>query len=173
MEKKIYALTFVCQDRPGVVASVAKVLYDNGFNVEDSSSTRLKGVFSMIFLVKHDKSYAPEEIAALFPDGLRPAVNHVSPIPEDDCDRDSYVISVYGADKPGIIYSIASALAENGINIVDLQTQATGTAPREIYIMILEVIPPDGSEAWIERVKATAAAIHTDITVRRYETYEL
>jgi glycine cleavage system transcriptional repressor len=150
------------------------VLYDNGFNVEDSSSTRLNGVFSMILLVKHDTHFTPEQIGTFFPEDLRPAVSIVETNADDDCDDDSYVISVYGADKPGIIYRIAESLAEYDINIVDLQTQATGTAPNKVYIMVLEVIPPSGSnDEWIAKVRATAAEIKTDVTVRKYETFEL
>lgn len=173
MGKNIYALTFVSPDKPGVVALVAKAMYANGFNVQDSSSTRLRGIFSMILLVVHDKLYTEDEVKSFFPAEYQPSVYILNNGSEKEVKSESYAISVYGADKPGIIYKIASTLSDYNVNIVDLQTQSIGTPPDEVYIMILEAVPQDGSEEWISAVKKAAVEIHTDITVRRYETYEL
>jgi len=51
MDKNYFAITFVAEDRPGIVADVTKILYDNGFNIDDSSSTLLRGIFAMILVV--------------------------------------------------------------------------------------------------------------------------
>ena len=63
MDKQYYyALSFVNTDSKGIVADTTKVLFDNGFNLSDSSSTLLQGVFSMIFIVTNDKEYKEQEI---------------------------------------------------------------------------------------------------------------
>lgn len=165
-----YALTFVSKDEPGIVAKVSKVLYDKGFNIADSSSTRLREVFSMILLVKHEKLYSVEEIKQFFFSAhFKPAVH----IMEDkdkssEIETEHYIISVYGADKPGIVHKVTQKLFEHNVNIVDLQTQPAGS----VYIMILEVTSTHET-SWIDEVKLAAGQIPTDINIRHIETVEL
>lgn len=175
MKKYLYALTFVSEDRPGIVAQVARVLFERGFNIQDSSSTLLQGVFSMILLVEHAENFFPEEIEAFFPAELKPSVHPVQELPQEMPQiSEHYVISVYGADKPGIVHTITDRLYQMNINIVDLQTQTTGIPPKDTYIMILEVLVPASLEKeWISGLKEAAESIGTDVTVRKLETYEL
>jgi len=60
---------------------------------------------------------------------------------------ESWTVSVYGADRPGIVHRVASLLADNGVNIVDLTTRVIGDAARPVYAMILEVTLPAGGDA--------------------------
>ena len=46
------SVTVVGQDRPGIVAAVAEALYDLGCNLEDATSTILRGHFSMMLVVE-------------------------------------------------------------------------------------------------------------------------
>ncbi|MDR0453185.1 MAG: transcriptional regulator [Deferribacteraceae bacterium] len=171
-----YALTFVSKDRTGIVADVTKVLYENGFNIADSSSTLLSGIFSMILLVEHSNKMSTQEIELLFSaTGLKISAYEISDARSVKTETDNrYIISVYGADKPGIIHHITAKLYEINVNIADLQTHIAGDAQDEVYIMILEVaLPPDTEEEWVQELKKTADGIGTDITIRRLETYEL
>ena len=170
-----YALTFVSKDRPGIVATVTKVLFEKGFNIADSSSTLLQGVFSMILLVEHPENISEEEIKMYFMvHELIPAVHQIPKEEMGKDDAEHFVLSVYGADKPGIVHSIAQELARLNINIIDLQTQIAGIPPKEAYIMILEVVVPDEIDpAWVQDVKDTAKEIGTDITVRHLDVFEL
>ena len=175
MNKYLYAITFVSEDRPGIVAQVTKVLYERGFNIKDSSSTLLQRIFSMILLVEHMENFLPEEIKSFFSLDLAPSVHVLANISEKtSMPTNRYVISVYGADKPGIVHTITEQLCHMGVNIVDLQTQTTGTPPNNTYIMILEVLVPAALKTdWMAVLKQAAESIKTDITVRKLETYEL
>ena len=62
MGKYYYALSFVTNDSKGIVSNTTKVLFEKGFNIADSSSTLLQGIFSMIFIVTSDKDYSEDEI---------------------------------------------------------------------------------------------------------------
>ena len=44
------AISVTGRDRPGVVASVARVLFQNGCNIEDLSQTAIRGQFAMILI---------------------------------------------------------------------------------------------------------------------------
>jgi glycine cleavage system transcriptional repressor len=161
-------LTFVSKDRSGIVALVAKVLYEKGFNIKDSSSTRLSDVFSMILMVEHDELFDDADVKSWFGD-LSPSVHRADSAGADDDGGEHYLISVYGADKPGIVFTIADTLAKEGINITDLQTRISG-----VYVMVLEITIPAGyPDGWLHKIKAAAESIKTDITVRKIETYEL
>ena len=38
------------QDRPGIVANVSRILYQNSWNIDDLSQTAIKGQFAMILI---------------------------------------------------------------------------------------------------------------------------
>jgi glycine cleavage system transcriptional repressor len=85
------------------------------------------------------------------------------------------MVSVYGADKPGIVYRVTKALVECQANITDVTTRVVGQ-DTHVYIMLLEVeVPPDKDQAaQLERsLKALAAELSVDITVRPLESASL
>ncbi|UOD35305.1 transcriptional regulator [Deferribacteraceae bacterium V6Fe1] len=178
MKKNYYALTFVSVDKPGIVAEVTKVLYEEGFNIEDSSSTLLRGFFSMILIVSHEKSFSAKDIITYFSESCKKYDLSISVKPIDNMtsatkyDR-TYIVSVYGSDKPGIVYKVAKFLSEKKINIVDLQTKVAGKEDKPLYIMVLEVNVPSGlDESWMLSLKKISDELGTDINVRQIETYE-
>jgi glycine cleavage system transcriptional repressor len=178
MKKHYYAATFVSLDRPGIVAEVTKVLYEKGFNIEDSSSTLLRGFFSMILIISHEKLFTPDEIKSMFIKtaeelGLSINITHIESLKEPLKNGKTYIISIYGSDKPGIVYKITKFLAEKNINIVDLQTKVAGKKDRPLYVMVLEVTPLENcDESWITSLKSISDELGTDINIRQIETYE-
>lgn len=178
MSKNYFALTFVSSDKPGIVAEVSKVLYDNGFNIEDSSSTLLRGFFSMILIVSSSKVSGKQEIVDMFSEAVEKMELSMSIMPVNQLNppkktEKTYVISIYGSDKPGIVYKVTKFLGEKKINIVDLQTKVAGREDSPLYIMVLEVNIPDfNDEKWIISLKKISDELGTDIHVRQIETYE-
>jgi glycine cleavage system transcriptional repressor len=51
----------------------------------------------------------------------------------------SHVVTVYGADHPGIVNAVSQGLAELGVNITDLETRLTGSDDNPLYTMVIEV----------------------------------
>ena len=49
MEKK-FVMTAFGKDRPGIVADVSQIIYENGCNLEDSTMTLLEDEFTIILL---------------------------------------------------------------------------------------------------------------------------
>ena len=49
MEKR-FIMTAFCKDRPGIVADVTEVIYENGCNLEDSTMTNMLDEFAIILL---------------------------------------------------------------------------------------------------------------------------
>ncbi len=145
-----FAVTVIGKDRPGIVADTTEILYRLGCNVEDSSCTMLGGDFAMILIVSHEKPFAKarlaDEFRAMHEMGL--SVN-VRALHEDEvCYRppqgELCLVSVYGSDKPGIVYRVTRALADRGVNITDLNTRLIGTKEEPVYVLMLEAALPEG-----------------------------
>ncbi len=174
MNKYYYALSFVTNDCKGIVYEATKVLFEKGFNIADSSSTLLQGVFSMIFMVTSDKNYTEDEIKDMFKNNHYTMEVFKCDNNMHDQDGIHYSISVYGADKPGIVNAITAEIAKNDLNIIDLQTKITGKN-NKVYIMMLEVVAADDSKesVWQDLLKSAAKKINTEINIRKIEVYEL
>ncbi len=174
-----YAVTVIGKDKPGIVASVTKVLYKLNFNIEDSSSTLLADQFSMIMIAKSEKKFGTIELKKAFADsrkdmGLSVSVRFIgTKLEYKNNENNRFIISVYGADKPGIVYSISSALAENNINIVDLKTKLT-KSPKPTYVMVMEISAENTTETELRSIlNKRAEEINVDYSIRKVETYEL
>lgn len=147
------AVTAVGSDRPGIVAAVTGVFVEHRCNIEDSSMTILQGQFAMMLVVDAppDVSAAQLEAALGGPAADLALVVTVRPLPAADEEApgeetgdDRWTVSVYGADRPGIVHGVASLLADQGVNIVDLSTRVIGSAEQPVYAMVLEVALPAG-----------------------------
>jgi glycine cleavage system transcriptional repressor len=178
-----FTVSVVGPDRPGIVAGISRVLYELGFNIEDSSSTILSGMFAMILVVGHGVDSDEGELSAAF-DGARRDLGltvTVHSLAGGELVRESpfrgtpHVISVYGADRPGIVYRVSRALAERKVNVVDLKTQVVGSKERPVYVMVLEADIPDGYDvaALEAELAALAKELSVSVSVRSVETLEL
>ena len=173
MNKHI-ALSVLGKDRPGIVETISKVLFDTGCNIEDSSMTILEGEFAMILIV----ALGTKTPAASLKNALSKAskkmgltcslreLSHIESTKEKPL-KDRYIISVYGSDKPGIVYKISSFLAKNKVNITDVQTSRSGTGGKAVYVMILETAFPSKSKAddMKEQLNSIARALDVKISV--------
>jgi glycine cleavage system transcriptional repressor len=164
-----YAVSVVGKDRSGIVAGISEVLFRLGCNLADSSCTMLAGEFAMILIVSHPRPFSKSRLF----DELKPICDgmgmslavrtlHADEITRQETDGELCVISVYGADRPGIVYRVTSELAGRGVNITDLNTKLIGTPEEPVYVMMLEVALPDGEtpegiEKMLEKMKKELA----------------
>lgn len=163
---KLVAVTVVGNDRPGIVAGVTRVLYEAGCNLLDASSTILHGHFSMVLIVLIQEDQTPEGLEAQL--GvveedlhLRIAVRSV----EDaalEVRPATHIVSVYGADRPGIVFKVADALAQAGVNITALSSRVIGSDDQPVYALMLEVAA-EGDVA--PQVEALREQLDMDVTV--------
>jgi len=163
-----YAVSAVGADRPGIVAAVTGVFLEHGCNLEDTSMTILRGHFAMMLVVAAPADLTQDALegALAGPASAFELVVAVRAI-DDDIPRspegDSWTVSVYGADRPGIVHRVASLLADNGVNIVDLSTRVIGDRERPVYAMILEVTLPAGADT--TTLRSNLAGLAADLGV--------
>lgn len=129
---KKFVLTAFCKDRPGIVADISEVIYENECNLEDSTMTSLAGEFAIILLLSPlsagketdlEKKLSRECLRLEREKGItafiRPA-SHMQIKPKTDY----YVkkLDVEGLDQAGIVYKVSHFLADNDINITSLNS---------------------------------------------------
>jgi glycine cleavage system transcriptional repressor len=154
-------------DRPGIVAGVSKVLFENACNIEALSQTVLMGQFAMIVIVS---LLTGGSIAGLQKDlealgeriNLTIDIRNVDPheqLPFPVEETEHFVITVRGADRPGLVAAVTAILAEEGINITRLGAEVVPVGGRQEYIQIYEVdIPNDLDFARIQRALSERGA---------------
>lgn len=160
-------LTLVGQDKPGIVAKITTALFDAGAQLGEASMMRLGGNFTIMLMVKSEQSVAQLNQC------IEPVVKamqlncyfqnieaglHQHEIPDTR-------ITVYGADRPGIVAKATTILLEAGFNIMDLESDVAGNEVEPIYIMHIEGVAQNGSEALeqaMEQLKMKG--VHVDVT---------
>ncbi len=156
-------LTLVGPDRAGIVAEVSRVLYGAGAELGEASMMRLGGVFTIMLMVR-----LPENVADLkgLLESVRKAFNlrvHVDEVGAElhrHVDPDVRIV-VWGADRAGIVAEVSGALAQAGLNILDLRSDVGGSPEAPIYIMTIEGVAPQGMEA----LEGALAGLSRDIRV--------
>ncbi len=168
-----YAVTAIGADRPGIVAGVAEALHGLGGNIEDSAMTVLGGHFAMMLLVATDASN--DELRASLGSvaanlDLTLTVNEVGE--GHEAGEPTHVLSVYGADHPGILAGVTKALAEARVNITNVETRILSPGAEPVYAMLLELVLPDGIHAeQVEPILETVCdELEVDHTLRTLET---
>ena len=174
-----YILTVLGQDRPGIVASVARALADADCNIEHSSMTLLGTAFVMLLVVTipqgRENAFRTGLVGVTAVDDL---LLHVDPLPtgglHQTTDGEPYTLSLHGADHPGIVAAVAGLLADQRVNIVDLSTRLMqGQVP--VYVMTMDLIVPETVDpADLDaRLQRLSAEIDCAITLTREETLTL
>lgn len=125
-----YIVTFIGDDRPGLVEELSRVIERNGGNWHESRLSQLGGKFAGLVLVSlpADKTATlEEELSALSASGLSVSVNATgsSPAPADGI---NLRLSVIGPDRPGIVKEVSRALAERKINVVEMDSHVAPAA---------------------------------------------
>lgn len=145
--KQWFMLTMVGRDQPGIVAGLTDTLYLAGANLGEASMVRLGGNFTIMLMVEVETDEATllrrlEPFAGnmglhVHLDRIEAGLHqHVEP---------NVRVSVYGADRPGIVAQVTSALSATGFNILDLDSDVGGMPDRPIYIMAIDGFAPGGA----------------------------
>ena len=179
---KTIVLTAVGRDRVGIVAEVADALYKLGCNLLDSSMTLLRGEFAIILMVQLPEGQSTEDLQkqlSTVAERMQMTI-HARELSEEEVLETPtrgvpHMISVYGADKAGIVAGITRKLAELGINITDVETKYSDEGAESIFVMILEVtVPPELPTRAVESALArTARDLAVDVSVQTLEVFEL
>ncbi len=170
----LHAITVLGHDRPGIIAETTDRLAGLGLNLEDSTMTLLRGHFAMTLICAGEAGDEAIEsaLAPLTADGsLTVTVREVPAEEAASADGTSWILSVHGGDRPGIVSAVVAVIARVGGNITDLTTRLAG----DLYLLVAEVdLPATADASAVERDLATVAAdLGVGVTLRAAETDEL
>lgn len=141
--KKQMIISVLSKDRPGIIAGITGAIYELDGDVADLNQTVLRGYLTMILSV----SFAPEVTR----EDLMAAISHV----KTDCKfevsikeitpgsvedsfelpEETYILTVQGPNKTGIVHGISQFCYDRNINIFDLAT----TLLNDQYTMALQL----------------------------------
>ena len=175
MDKK-FIMTAFGKDRPGIVADVSQIIYENGCNLEDSTMTLLEDEFTIILLFAgHEKGSLEENLLndcrrLEKEKGITAYIRALSAVKTEPRKAVSrHTIHVEGPDQAGIVYKTSRYLADNQVNIVNLVSRMK-QAPESgmvVYTMDMDVELPEGLskgklDEGLDRVRDE---LHLDIVV--------
>ncbi|MGH2783973.1 MAG: glycine cleavage system protein R [Actinomycetota bacterium] len=175
------AVTAVGADRPGIAAAVTKILFEHRGNIEDSRMAILGGHFSMMLIVGlpdgADAGTIEQALQGPAKDldllvSVRPVAQQATT--EAPAGAEEYVVSVYGADKPGIVFRVSETLARHDVNITDLATRVVEGDP-VVYVVLMEVVVPRHADtAAIDAdLKLVAGDLDVDVSFHPLEAETL
>jgi glycine cleavage system transcriptional repressor len=174
---RTFAVAGVGVDRPGIIAAVAERLVAHGVNVTDSEMAILRGHFTMMLLVTGpdalDAETLDEELRATGEElGLEVLTLREVADAHGAAAAPTWVVSVHGADHPGILAAVTRALADANVNVHDLHTRVVGEdGGRPLYVMFMEVsTPPELAEDELRaRLRAAAESQRVDVALQPLE----
>ena len=170
-----YIMTAFGRDRPGIVAEVTRLLFENGCNLQDTTMTMLADEFTLnlLFTCRDPGIESDLERACRRLERERGVSAFVRRLESRRESRPGTpppcVLHVQGEDQAGIVYRVSQFLAARGVNIVDLKSTvrpAPGSGTPN-YVMDIHIDLPPGvePEALEEALEAVADELHVDITL--------
>lgn len=180
MNKNKYILSAIGKDKPGIAAAVSQVLYKNDCNIEGSSMTLLQGEFAIILVLSSAKITKSDELSQILNNDLSDwslmiNVRQHEDLQEDYLSYNTIMCSVYGADKPGIVYTVTKCLAEHKINITDVTTKKINSEEMDGYVMLIEALMPKELDIKLinSKMQVLSKELSVDISIRQIETESL
>lgn len=141
--KKQMIISVMSKDRPGIIADITGAIYNLGGDVADLNQTVLCGYLTMILSAFFDPEVTKEDLLA--------AISHIKTknrfevsIKEleeteqtQSCPTpgETYILTVQGPNRAGIVHGISRFCYERNINIFDLAT----TLENGRYTMALQL----------------------------------
>lgn len=147
---KRIALTLIGKDRPGIIAKASEILYKAGCNIEDTTMTLLGGQFAMILvgtLQTSEENKLKRDFQRWTSRGELHCFWKVLPQTlvrgeKHPAGTQTYIVSVMGKDRTGLVYETSRLLGRMDLNITDLNSKILGSGDKTVFAMVLEVDVP-------------------------------
>jgi glycine cleavage system transcriptional repressor len=127
--KKQMIISVMSKDRPGIIASITGAIYRLGGDVADLNQTVLCGYLTMILSVSFEPEVTKEDVLAAISHiktecKFEVSIKEVSHDPGEVSapPAETYILTVQGPNKAGIVHGISQFCFDHNINILDLAT---------------------------------------------------
>jgi glycine cleavage system regulatory protein len=144
-----YILTFIGDDRPGLVEQLSSVVESNSGNWHESRLAELSGKFAglvLISLPEENSGQLRADLDALAQHGLSVGVTPAAS-PRSGDGRD-ISLSLIGPDRLGIVREISRALADRQINVIEMDSHvvAAPMSGESLFKARIDARIPDNSD---------------------------
>ncbi len=179
MQKMI--ISVLGQDRPGIIAAVTRILFEQDCNIENVSQTILQNEFSGIFIVGVPTGLSIEALHRELSHGLVPMGLHVfeKPLSEAAPEQtavvsEPFVVTTKGPDRKGLVAAVTAVMAAHQVNVTSLQAVFKGGDDPNANIMIYEVdIPQSADQQALRReLREKAQSLSLDISIQHKLIFE-
>lgn len=172
-----YIMTAFGTDRPGIVADVTRLLYESDCNLEDTTMSMLADEFTLSLLFSSSQKGLEEQLSKEcrrleMDKGISAFIRPLQP--SQWREKQSYktcILHIEGLDQAGIVYKTSQFLADRGLNILQLESNAM-PSPQSgatiysmtIHIQVPEELPFDRLEDELSQV---ADELNVDVSMTR------
>lgn len=148
--RKPYVITVMAANRIGLLAAFSKALEDLGGNLQEVSQVVMRQYFSLILTADFPADRGVQVIADHIRDRCRPfgleiivkdPAEELAPQETPHAESERYVLTVSGRDQPGVLRKVAQRLAQESIDVIDLQGMHES---QETFVALLELCVPAG-----------------------------
>jgi len=141
--KKHMIISVMSKDRPGIIASITGAIYQLGGDLADLNQTVLCGYLTMILSASFDVQVTKEDLVAAIShiktdSKFEVSIKELSAAGADAPEtspEETYILTVQGPNKAGIVHGISQFCFDHNINILDLAT----TLKNDQYTMALQL----------------------------------
>jgi glycine cleavage system regulatory protein len=122
-----YIVSFIGDDRPGLVEALSRVIESNRGNWLESRLSQLGGKFAglvLVMLPDENGAALEADLKALSTSGLSVRVTPGTGARAISADR-NITLTVIGPDRLGIVREISRALAQREVNVVEMDSAVT------------------------------------------------
>jgi glycine cleavage system transcriptional repressor len=174
-------LSVLGRDRPGIVATVSKIIFEQNCNIENISQTILQSEFTGIFIVCLPEDLSVETLQNCLRKQLALLDFHVQIKPVQPPKSFSapggiepYVITTKGPDRKGLVAGITEIIAKYDANITNLQAVFKGGDEPGDNIMIYEIDVPAKTDqkAFDSELRERAKTLSLDISIQHRNIFE-
>lgn len=140
-----FIITFIGDDRPGLVEALAAVIAKHEGNWLESRLSQLAGKFAGLIQVTlpSDQDVALQAaLKALDERGLSVRVTAAAALSAPQTTPRLLKLSVLAPDRPGIVREISAALSQRDINVIELHSQVS-SAPMSAEPLFEALIEAD------------------------------
>jgi glycine cleavage system transcriptional repressor len=174
------AVFVIGPDRPGIIAAVSQVLFEQGCNLEDVSQTSLQAQFVGIFIATPGGGGREEGLLRALRERLDPLglFVHLQTVAAAGAPpaqpSEPYVITTVGPDRAGLVAGITGLLAQHGANITNLKAVSRADRERQEFVMFYEVDIPAGTDrqAFRAALRERARELGLDVNLQHREIFE-
>ncbi len=174
-------ITVLGKDKPGIIAAVAKSLYQLGCNLENVNQMILQSEFAGFFLVEPPLDLSMDSIRDtlnhdLNGKGLHIHVNNVTSNGDDaqESDAEIFLITTIGPDQKGLVARFTEIIAAYNVNVINLTAVFEGGDNPKANIMTYEVAVTPGTDqtGLFSDLKRKAVELNLDIAIQHRNIFQ-